>query len=78
MKKHIATDGHGNAVESIVKVKRKPPAPYVQAEWITDYMKARDKCIFIKTDCNETRLSILTRWVTDKVKLEELKLKYNL
>ena len=49
--------------EDKIKQKRKTPTPYVQPQWITDYMRDRDRLIYMdpKTD-NQSKQQILERW----------------
>jgi len=46
-KKHIKTDGYGNATEQYKAPKAKPK-PYTEPQWLRDYMLERERHFWLK------------------------------
>lgn len=64
MKKKIITDGRGNAIDTGVKVKRKPPEKYIYPQWMLDMWRERDRVIW-KTADEETKKALRERYGLD-------------
>jgi len=47
-KKHIKTDGQGNAQEDQYKAKRSKPKPYTEPGWLRDYRLRRERHFWLK------------------------------
>jgi hypothetical protein len=43
--KRLTTDMNWQVTDNKVPVKRKPPKPYVEPEWLKEYRRKRDWCI---------------------------------
>lgn len=60
-KKHIPTNGLGDASENKLLEYKSKPKPYIQSQLITDYILARDRVLFKICDEN-TKQQLLEKY----------------